>query len=171
MASAPVDEKAGPLTVNTISVPAAHSQNNITPATSGNTTPLGEKGVKETSMEMPRNSNISSPTSVHQLNPFDTDVEAMMTKSTDDLKRKSTSCQRKTNPNCTVWPGQDHWKQKARIAKINNRSCQCMARLSPRNRIIVKIAIAFLIIGIAVGVGVGISKPLGAGIWQPKDSN
>ncbi|KAK8135241.1 hypothetical protein PG984_003181 [Apiospora sp. TS-2023a] len=133
------------------------------------TTTLGanEKDVVETNMELGRNSSVSTPSTAHHLNPFDTDIEALH--SSDNLNRKSIS-QTPPNTNCSVWPGQDHWKQKAKAAKQKNRSCNFMAGLSKRNRIIAKILLAFLIIGLAVGVGVGISKPLGADIWKPKSS-
>jgi hypothetical protein len=44
-----------------------------------------------------------------------------------------------------------------------------MAKLSQRNRWIVKGLIIFLVVGIAVGVGFGVSKPLNAPIWGDKD--
>ncbi|KAI1336207.1 hypothetical protein F5Y15DRAFT_215559 [Xylariaceae sp. FL0016] len=158
MASTTIDQKAlksGQLTVATTQVAP---------------TPSTEK-LPQVSMEMHRDSNVSSPSSAHLNNGFDTDVEAMMpAQSSDNLNKTTTGTTRSHNKqDCTVWPGQAHWKQKARAAKIKNRSCQCMARLSKRTRIIVKIAIVLLIVGIAVGVGFGISKPLGAQIWQPSD--
>jgi hypothetical protein len=169
MASKIIDEKAmeaGPLSINTTEL-HSHLGSALTPMTTTNST---EKGLQETSIDLHHQSSaLSSPTSARQLNPYDTDIEAMG-QSSENLNRKMTQCTGvKSNPNCTVWPGQDHWKQKARAAKRKNRSCQCMAHLSKRTRLIVKILIAILIIGIAVGVGVGISKPLGAGIWKPKD--
>ncbi|KAI0852165.1 hypothetical protein F5Y00DRAFT_189766 [Daldinia vernicosa] len=117
--------------------------------------------------EMRRGSNVSTPISATASNGFDTDIEAMVpVKSSEHLNKTSTIGTRRKS-DCPVWPGQEHWQQKAKAAKINNRSCQCMARLSKRNRIIAKILIGLLIVGIAVGIGFGISKPLGAGIWQP----
>ncbi|KAI8956683.1 hypothetical protein F5Y11DRAFT_141868 [Daldinia sp. FL1419] len=117
--------------------------------------------------EMRRGSNVSSPCSAAASNGFDTDIEAMMpVKSSEHLNKTSTIGTRRKSE-CPVWPGQEHWQQKAKAARLNNRSCQCIARLSKRNRIIAKILIGLLIVGIAVGIGFGISKPLGAGIWQP----
>ncbi|KAF3001008.1 hypothetical protein G7054_g6686 [Neopestalotiopsis clavispora] len=162
------DDKAtepGHLTVNTTELPSSANGAALSPSTSVNST---EKTLHETSVELARNSGLSTPSSARHLNPFDTDVEAG--RSRDDLNRKSTQFTGRTlhDPNCSVWPGQDHWKQKKKAAKVNNRSCQpqCMAKLSGRNRIIVKLLIAALVIGIAVGIGFGISKPLGAGIWK-----
>ncbi|KAI1758555.1 hypothetical protein GGR53DRAFT_252595 [Hypoxylon sp. FL1150] len=156
--SSTVDEKAskpGQLTVSTQLLTPTHSH---------------ERSPVQ-SMEIRRNSSVSTPYSTSAPNGFDTDVEAMMpVKSSEYLNKTSSTGNNKPKSDCQVWPGQDHWRRKARAAKINNRSCQCMARLSKRNRIIVKILIVFLIVGIAVGVGFGISKPLGAGIWQPSNN-
>lgn len=153
------------LSVNTAEL-VSHNGAALSPSTTCTST---EKTLKESSVELARPSNASTPSSAHRLNPFDTDVEAA--RSSENLNRKSTQFTGRTlhNPNCTVWPGQDHWKQKARANKVKNRSCQPMARLSNRNRLIVKILIAFLVVGVAVGVGLGISKPLGAGIWKSHD--
>ncbi|KAK8101580.1 uncharacterized protein PG998_007006 [Apiospora kogelbergensis] len=137
------------------------------------TTTLGannEKDVVETSMDLGRNSSVSTPSTAHHLNPFDADIEAARSSDNLNLNRKSISAQPSHNQDCSVWPGQDHWKRKAKAAKRENRMCNCLAHLSRRNRIIVKLLIALLIIGIAVGVGVGISKPLGADIWKPQGS-
>ncbi|KAI1414206.1 hypothetical protein F5Y13DRAFT_188301 [Hypoxylon sp. FL1857] len=124
----------------------------------------------EASMEIRRNSNVSTPCSASAPNGFDTDIEAMMPVKSSEHLNKTSSGNTRPKSDCAVWPGQEHWRQKARAAKINNRSCQCMARYSNRTRIIIKVLIALLIVGIAVGVGFGISKPLGAGIWQPKNN-
>lgn len=118
-----------------------------------------------------RISDVSTPVSSHMgLNPFDTDVEAMMastltTREDDSCGMKSVS-NTKSSPDGQVWPGKGHWKQKAKANKVNQRSCQCLAKMSKRNRMITKVALILLVIAIAVGVGFGISKPLGAGIWK-----
>jgi hypothetical protein len=116
-----------------------------------------------------RGSEASCPCS-NQLNPFDTDIEAIITPATTTgelCDRKSTACAR-GGTDCHVWPGRSHWKRKAKIAK-KKRSPGCLSHLNKRNRLLVKILIGFLIVGIAVGVGFGISKPLGAGIWKPRE--
>ncbi|KAJ1329439.1 hypothetical protein MN608_06173 [Microdochium nivale] len=142
----------------------------ITPTTTSTSTSNEKKNV--TSTEFQRNSSVSAPGSVHQSNAFDTDIEAGISSQSCDNLNLKTTCTGRTapNPNCTVWPGQEHWRQKAKAQKRNNRACNCMAGYTRRTRIILKILIIFLIIGIAVGVGFGVSKPLGAGIWKPKDS-
>lgn len=113
---------------------------------------------------LPRSSDVSTPSTIHNANPFDTDIEAMVP-SNEPITRKSTQCIR-GGADCQVWPGQDHWKRKAKAAKRDRRACNCLAHLSKRNRIIVKVLIGILIVGIAVGIGFGVSKPLGAGIWH-----
>ncbi|KAL1897395.1 hypothetical protein Sste5346_004131 [Sporothrix stenoceras] len=128
---------------------------------------------------MPRTSDLSTPSSVHHNNPFDTDVEAMITHTTSEgtsngctgtgtgNSRRSIAC--RGLGDSQVWPGQAHWKKKAKEQKMK-RSCSCLSRLSKRNRLIIKVLIVLLVIGIAVGVGVGISKPLGAPIWGQKNN-
>ena len=167
MASAVVDEKAAmptvPLTVHTATHASDHSAHD-----SETLTPTGEKNGM--SIDMVRTSDASSPSSRNYANPFDTDIEAIVTSSSEQqLARKSLRCSKMATQDCEMWPGKDHWKRKAKAAKMK-RSCNCLAHLSKRNRIIVKLLIGLLVIGIAVGVGLGISKPLGAGIWHPKDS-
>lgn len=113
-----------------------------------------------------RESTASTPGSRGDADPFDTDIEAMLPGGApDNCPRKSLGCQR-PDAECQVWPGQEHWKRKAKAAKVNRSRCGCMARMSKRNRIIIQVLIGLLIIGIAVGVGLGVSKPLGAGIWK-----
>jgi len=132
--------------------------------------PLTDKPSQETLFsDMPsaekaphRPSDVST---THPANPFDTDIEAIISSTTEN-RNLSAQCT-KGGDECQVWPGQDHWRRKAMAAKDKRRNCNCLGHLSKRNRIMVKILIGLLVIGIAVGVGVGISKPLGARIWQP----
>lgn len=103
------------------------------------------------------------------LNPFDTDIEAMEVIDSQQKPCMSRQglCTRKSDHQ--VWPGKDHWKQKAKSAKMKRSWNTPLAKLNKRNRIIAKILIVFLIVGIAVGVGFGVSKPLGAPIWGDND--
>lgn len=116
-----------------------------------------------------RPSEVSTPASSNKdLNPFDTDMEAMITTRTT---REDDACGMKSVSQSNVkgsqvWPGKDHWTKKAKANKINQRNCQCLAKMSKRNRTLVKIGIILLVVAIGVGVGFGISKPLGAGIWK-----
>lgn len=121
-----------------------------------------------------RSSDVSTPATAHNdLNPFDTDLEAMISTRTlavqdDSCGMKSASCSNlKGSPDGQVWPGQAHWKKKAKAAKVNQRSCQCFAKMNHRNRIIIRVLIIALVVGIGVGVGLGISKSLGVGVWRP----
>ncbi|KAK4142454.1 uncharacterized protein C8A04DRAFT_29903 [Dichotomopilus funicola] len=124
---------------------------------------LEEKETRES-----RPSDLSTPATA-RLNPFDTDIEARPVM-THDSSRKSAECT-KGGTDCHVWPGQDHWKRKAKAARKNKHNCTCLAGLSRRNRIAVKILIIVLIVGVAVAVGFGVSKPLGAGIWRSETQN
>ncbi|ATY58306.1 hypothetical protein A9K55_002381 [Cordyceps militaris] len=107
---------------------------------------------------------VSTPRSERSSNPFDTDVEAALISQSTTRK----SCNIPRNGECQVWPGKQHWKDKAKDAKIK-RSCTYMSRLNRRQKIAAKLLLIALIIGIAVGVGFGVSKPLGAPIWGKKD--
>jgi len=133
---------------------------------SSTSTHVNEKrGATSTEMEVPRSSGLST-THSNQLSPFDTDVEAMITPSTSQQDCNRTLIKKKGGVDCQVWPGRDHWKQKAKAAK-QKRTCNCLSRLSKRNRMLVRILLVVLVVCIAVAVGFGISKPLGAGIWKP----
>lgn len=160
MASVSRDEKGGLKVETTTRLMQKPSQDTFR---SDTMTPSAEKN-----QAFPRASDISTPASSHT-NPFDTDIEAMIT-TTETCNRKSTECT-KGGTDCHVWPGQDHWRRKAKAAKMSRHSCNCLANLSKRNRIIVKILIGILVVGIAVGVGLGVSKPLGAGIWRSETQN
>ncbi|KAK7421098.1 hypothetical protein QQZ08_010100 [Neonectria magnoliae] len=111
----------------------------------------------------PRGSATSTPLT-QKGNPFDTDVEAMIPATTTDTYGQKIHAQT-SKTDCQVWPGKEHWKQKAKLAKKQRGWCTCLAKLSPRNKIIAKVLIVVLIVGIAVGVGFGVSKPLHAPIW------
>jgi hypothetical protein len=113
----------------------------------------------------------TSKDSLKGSNPFETDIEAMeMIDTHQPCVSRGNLAKDKHNPNCTVWPGKDHWKQKAKAAK-QKRSCALFASMSKRNRIICKVLLVLLVVGIAVGVGFGVSKPLGAPIWGDKDNH
>lgn len=159
MASSPANEKpdGACLTVTTTQQRLINKQSHETFA-SDSLAPTAEKHDGQ-----PRTSDVSTP-STARLNPFDTDIEAMIT-TTETSQRRELECT-KGGTDCHVWPSQEHWKAKAKKAKAQRRNCNCFDHMSKRNRLIVKVLIGLLIVGIAVGVGVGVSKPLGAGIWQ-----
>ncbi|KAK7711907.1 hypothetical protein SLS64_005178 [Diaporthe eres] len=166
MASETVNEKA--------TTPVATVATTPQDATSGKPTPTvtTSEALVCPEPDFRRPSEVSTPASSRDLNPFDTDIEAMIstrtTREDDSCGMKSTSKgQMKGSADGQVWPGQAHWKRKAKANKLNQRSCQCLAKMSKRNRILVKVAIIVLVVLTAVGVGFGISKPLGAGIWKP----
>lgn len=111
-----------------------------------------------------------TPVSKQYADALDTDLEAMIPPGNpDNCPRKSTSCQR-PDADCQVWPGQEHWKRKAKAAKVHRSPCGCVAKMTKRNRILLQVLILVLIVGIAVSIGFGISKPLGAPIPNPADS-
>ncbi|KAI0874166.1 hypothetical protein GGS24DRAFT_353761 [Hypoxylon argillaceum] len=111
----------------------------------------------------------STPTSANTITGFDTDMERMKPQESTEQLRECSVGGNRLNSDSSVWPGQAHWREKALAAERKNRSCQLLARLNKRTRIVVKVAILLFIVGVAVGIGFGISKSLGARIWQPKD--
>lgn len=119
--------------------------------------------------ESHENSTPSTPTSAHTIDGFDIYIEGIKSAQSQENLRRGSMSGHRSKSDSSVWPGQAHWREKALAAKRKNRSCQCLARLNKRTRVVVKITIVLLVVGIAVGVGFGISKPLGARIWQPKD--
>ncbi|KAI2643491.1 hypothetical protein GGS21DRAFT_496659 [Xylaria nigripes] len=114
--------------------------------------------TSDESFEGNGNSSPSTLVCQHAANGFDVDTEALKPPRCSEQARKISMCGDQLDSDSSVWPGQAHWKEKARAAKRKNRSCQCMARLGKRASIAVKITIALLVIGVAVGVGFGISK-------------
>lgn len=184
---ATLGEKANPattVTVTTTTTPTTTTK--TTDATAMATNKLGLH-VDTTALAVPEKAALSKATTVcaspldkspggsvqttprsENANPFDTDVEAMVTNnSTDKCPRASVVLTR--NNDCQVWPGKDHWKQRAKAAK-KQRSCTCLARLSRRTRVVLKIALVLLVVGSAVAIGFGVSKPLGAPIWGDQNS-
>lgn len=113
---------------------------------------------------------------MNEINPFDTDLEAMVSSRTltggDDAcgMKSASSTNLKGCAEGQVWPGQAHWKKKSKTAKVNKHSCQCLAKLSKRNRMLVKVLIGLLVIALGVGVGLGVSRKVGAAVWKP-DNN
>lgn len=161
------DEKLNPGQQTTVT--ASDQLSAITPSTTTNSTsaPVEKKGT--INLEFGPHSGISTPGESNG-NPFDTDLEAATPNENDNLRVcKKADRSSRHDPNCTVWPGQDHWRKQAKAAKIKNRSCRCMAKYSKRTRTIIKICVILLVIAIGVGVGFGVSKPLGAGIWKPDE--
>jgi hypothetical protein len=65
----------------------------------------------------------------------------------------------------TMWPTQKEVKAKAKADKLARNSCNPLARLSKRTRVIVSVTIALTVIGAAVGIGVGISRAYGGSVW------
>ncbi|CAK7234735.1 hypothetical protein SCUCBS95973_009035 [Sporothrix curviconia] len=167
-----VDKPSQTSLVSATAVPSTSSH------TSSANTPPNEKNGRlsmgSVPEGLPRTSDISTPMSAHQ-NPFDTDVEAMITQTTTGGTSKYNSPNGRRSMGCRglgdsqVWPGQSHWKKKAKEQKIK-RSFSCLSHLSKRNRLIVKVLIVLFIVGAAVGIGLGISKPLGAAIWGQHQS-
>ncbi|KAI1115775.1 hypothetical protein F5Y14DRAFT_103474 [Nemania sp. NC0429] len=148
-----------------------HSQITVTtkPLGLGSDNSLAPERDMNRGFESYGNSMPSTPTSATTSRGFDTDMEAMKQAESTEQLRDAYASGNRLDSDSSVWPGQAHWREKALAAKRKNRSCHCLARLSKRTRIVVKLAIVLFILGVAVAVGFGISKSLGARIWKPED--
>ncbi|KEY70119.1 hypothetical protein S7711_08650 [Stachybotrys chartarum IBT 7711] len=109
--------------------------------------------------------DMSTPVSTNSDNPFMTDIEALDNAETRQTCRSKLACSNvHDKSDLMVWPDKKYWARRDKAAKIK-RSCTFMAHMSPRNRIITKIAIILFIVGVALGVGFGISRAMDAPIW------
>lgn len=101
------------------------------------------------------------------IQPYDSDLEACLTDVHSKTNALSPSSTKKPAVRCSVWPGQEDWREAKRQEK-RNRACRWnpMRNLDKRTKLWVKLLIALLIVGLAVGVGLGISKAVGGGIFK-----
>lgn len=67
------------------------------------------------------------------------------------------------NTNCHRLSG---WNQKK---PTKHRALNCLNGLTKKQKLVVKILIAIVVIGGMVGIGLGISKAVGGGIWKSND--
>ncbi|KAL9637490.1 MAG: hypothetical protein Q9164_002161 [Protoblastenia rupestris] len=77
-----------------------------------------------------------------------------------------------TKKECTMWPGRDRQTKPNNIAGTirGSRACAPYRRLSKKQRLLLQILIAVLIVGAATGLGIGISKAVGSGVWKTANS-
>ncbi|KAI0445451.1 hypothetical protein F4803DRAFT_155416 [Xylaria telfairii] len=131
---------------------------------------IPNSGRPDESFKAHGNSMPSTPNSAYSSNGFGADLEGMKPVQSSEHLTGPSMCGNRTNPDSTVWPGQAHWREKALAAERKNRSCQCLARLSKRTRVIIQVVVVLFVVGVAVGVGFGISKSLGARTWPTNHS-
>jgi hypothetical protein len=84
-----------------------------------------------------------------------------------DLSLVRTESSRPTcsNKEDSMWPSLKAQKAKAKQEK-RAKSCNPLARMGKKQKLIATLVIAFFIIGAAVGIGVGISKAVGGGVTK-----
>ena len=75
----------------------------------------------------------------------------------------------RSNVDCTIWPGTHQLLEKS-IATKKSRSYSPFRALSRKQKLCVKLFIAFIIVGAAVGIGIGVSKAVGSGVWKSINS-
>ncbi|KIW01787.1 uncharacterized protein PV09_06959 [Verruconis gallopava] len=73
-----------------------------------------------------------------------------------------TGCKRKED---SMWPSLKTQKARAKQQK-REKSCNPMARMGRKQKLIATLVIALLVVGAAVGIGVGVSKAVGGGVTQ-----
>ena len=62
-------------------------------------------------------------------------------------------------------------REKSRcLTKPKQRGCHCMSSLPKRQKFLIKLLIALVIIGAMVGIGVGISLKVGGGVYKNQNS-
>ena len=64
-----------------------------------------------------------------------------------------------------VWPCAETMRKK-KLALQRAKGCAPFRRLSKRQKVVVQIIIAFVLIGAITGLGVGISKAVGGGVFR-----
>jgi len=69
---------------------------------------------------------------------------------------------------CTVWPSRRAWEEKAMMVKKREgrRNWNCLAGLTKRQTLVVRLLIGLVIVAIAVGLGVGISRAVGGRVLK-----
>lgn len=124
------------------------------------------------------------PTSTHPFSPFysypttRTSFEQRKSESKvniaiyqHDLESGSRVAQSVDGPRCTpqntVWPANSSKKS---LCCQKQRSCRAFRDLSKKQKLLLKMLIAFFVIGAAVGLGIGIAKATGTGIWKNANS-
>lgn len=56
--------------------------------------------------------------------------------------------------------------QSSRLWAQKKRKCDCLASLTKRQRLMVKVALALLIVGTMIGIAMGITVAVGGGVWK-----
>lgn len=143
--------------------------------------PFYNPAPTRTSLEERRSSkaNINIVTLSTSKNSYETDLETGLeqlkaTRSGGGSNLLKENQRRSTSQDCTVWPGRAALKKKKKEMKRQEKRkgvCGCMAGLSKRTKIWVKILILCVVVGVVTGVGIGISKAVGGGVWKNGSHN
>ncbi|KIW72028.1 hypothetical protein PV04_00252 [Phialophora macrospora] len=94
------------------------------------------------------------------------DLEAGSFNLSPSISQEKTAAQNAVTKNRFMF-----WKtQKQCMTKPRQRGCAWLSRLSPRQRIVVKILIGLLVVGVAVAIAVGISIKVGGGVYKSNNT-
>lgn len=138
------EEKMAPPPVTTSGLHLQTMPNIAVPEKTALTTTTAIRGAS-LDRTISHNSFVSTPVSDRSAYPFDTDIEAFVSNSSIDKgPRKSIQITR-SKADCPVWPAKEHLKQRAKAAK-RARSCNPLAQLTRRNKIIAKVVIILLVV-------------------------
>jgi hypothetical protein len=59
-----------------------------------------------------------------------------------------------------------HGVRQSKLWMKKTRRCDCLSSLTPKQRLAVKLVIAFFIVGAMVGIALGITAAVGGGVWK-----
>jgi len=98
------------------------------------------------------------------VNVYEHDVESGLPLSTASTQQPKVSVDGRVKE-CTMWPSRQTIMERKKMSQ-RAKGCNLFRSLSTKQRLWVKIAIAFVLVAAAVGLGVGISKAVGGGVWK-----
>ncbi|KAL2421164.1 hypothetical protein ABEF95_003855 [Exophiala dermatitidis] len=94
------------------------------------------------------------------------DVEASASDLSPSITQEKRDAQQKASLKLGFWAR----KKQRCMTKPKPRGCGWLARLPPRQRLLVKVVIALVIIGAMVGIAVGISIRVHGGVYKNNNS-
>ena len=74
---------------------------------------------------------------------------------------------------CTMWPAHSQLQRKKNNVSgtiRGSRACAPYRGLTKKQRLVLQIILAILVVGAATGLGIGISKAVGAGVWKSNNA-
>ncbi|MCJ1406717.1 hypothetical protein MMC19_000785 [Ptychographa xylographoides] len=159
----PLTDKDLDITITTTSQCPTPTSSTYNPVSSHPFSPFYSHPTTRTSFEQLKSTTTSTPAlattiKVYELGP---DLEAGSRTRLSSEPPTTIGSSREGS----VWPDKSA-RLRQTMERKRQRGCACMARLSTRQKWVVKVAIAVLVVGCAVGLGVGIGKVVGARVYK-----